>query len=410
LSARSPQSNGFLVSLQRIVIIRNFKHLQKQTNAATQFEHKIEQTLPKSHVRNVESIGYEGAVGGLGATEDLVVLAPGQVLFEQGDPGGDLFFIQSGEVQIYRTSDLHEVTLATMVTGEIIGIMTCMSNEPRMASARAVTDAVVKRVRHENIQKLMGDLPPWMKIVMKDFTNRLAQMNKSYSVSILEVRELKVNQITKLYTATQIASCLANLAPLIKVSIDEVPGVFLEDAAEKIQDFLNRPKEEVVEILDIFADAGIIRIEKDAERKRNFTTVANCESLRNFTAWVRQSKSGATKKLLAVNFSNKEARVLSGLVKFARKMNLNLKGNVSINLSDLEKSLEKAVGQKFEVEALEQASKHKLLSLQGADETRKVTFVPIELSRTMAHLTAYKKLMQLQLKSESSGTKSSQAA
>jgi CRP-like cAMP-binding protein len=345
-----------------------------------------------------------------GQLEEMIGLMPGQVLFEQGDPGGDLYFIQSGEIEIYRTNNLHEIQLASMVAGEIIGIMTCMTNEPRMASARAIQETVVKRVRHENIQKLIGDLPPWMKIVMKDFTNRLGQMNKNYSTSIMEVRELRQNQLTKLHTATQVAAALANLAPLIKVKIDEIEGVFIDDVIDRLEEFLNRPKEEIKDIIDIFTDSGMIKAEKEPERKRTYTTVTNCQSLKNFCTWVGQAKSGNTKKILHTNFSNKEFRVLSSLVRYARKIGLNLKAAVKIELESLEKSMEAAVGQKFEADAIEQAAKVKLIAIIGTGPECKISFVPIELSRTMAHLLAYKKLEQLQEKSEKEGAKRKSAA
>ncbi len=346
----------------------------------------------------------------IGQSEEVLALMPGQVLFQQGDPGGDLFFIQDGEIEIFRSANMQDVVLATMRVGEIIGIMTCMTNEPRMASARATKASIVKRVRHENVQKLIGNLPPWMKVVLKDFTSRLAQMNKNYAASIVEIKHLGQTQITKLYSATQIAATLASVAPLIKVKIDEAEGVYLEEITDKLEEFTLRPKEEIAEILDIFIEAGMIKGEKEIERKRTYITLANCQSVKNFSTWVAQAKSGQNKKLLQANFSNKEYRILSSIVRFARKLNLNLKSTVKIAVSDLDKSLEKTVGQKFEMGGIEQAVKLKLVSISGEGPARMVAFVPIELSRTMAHIMAYKKLEQLQVKADSEAAKKKGAA
>jgi hypothetical protein len=59
---------------------------------------------------------------------------------------------------------------------------------------------------------------------------------------------------------------------------------------------------------------------------------------------------------------------------------------------------------------LDQAVKFKLVAIEGTGPARKVTFVPIELSRTMAHLVAYKKLEQLQEKSDEDIAKKKGAA
>ena len=342
--------------------------------------------------------------------DEVLTLRPGQVLFEQGDPGGDLYFIQAGKIEIYRTNNQNEIPLAIMAAGEIIGIMTCTTNDPRMASARATEESVVKRIHHDNIQKMMGNLPPWMKIIMKDFTNRLSQMNKNYSNSIMTIKTLNVNQITKLYTGTQVAATLANLAPLVKVKIDEVDGVYIEEIIDRIVEFLNRPKDEIKDIMDIFADSGMIKVSKEPERKRSYITVANCQSLKNFCTWILQAKSGQTRKILNTTFSNRERRTITSLVRFAVKIGLKVESSVKIGISDLEQSMEKSIGQKFEFDAIEQAIKLKLLTLEGVGPDRKICFVPLELSRTMAHLIAYKKLNQLQMKSDQERTINKNAA
>jgi hypothetical protein len=91
-------------------------------------------------------------------------------------------------------------------------------------------------------------------------------------------------------------------------------------------------------------------------------------------------------------------------------MGLDLKSTVNISVVDLEKSMEKSVGQKFEAASLDQAEQSKMLSITGEGPQRKVVFVPSELSRTMAHLMAYRKLEQLQSHSEQESIRHSGAA
>jgi len=334
-------------------------------------------------------------------TEETLALMKGQILFEQGDPGGDLYFIENGVIEIYRTEGMKEIRLSTMSVGEVIGIMTCMTNEPRMASARAISETVVKRVNHQNIKSLVGKLPSWMVTVLKDFTLRLSQMNKSYSTSVASIKELKKQQISKIYTASQVACAIGTTSDFLKIEVDEVPSVYLETATETLSQILNRDESEISDIIAIFVDSGMIRTQVDRNKGgKTYTTVKNCKSLKNFSDWTATSELAKTKKLLKATFSNKELRILTALVRFARKLELNIKSKVSLHEKDLIKSMEKTVGQKFNSESVKQAAKLKMIEIEGKGKDTKYSFVPIELSRMITHLGVHKKLSRLQTKED----------
>src|SRR5690606_30589350 len=103
--------------------------------------------------------------------------SPGEIIFQKGEIGGDLLLIEKGSVEIFTHQNHQEVVLTEMKEGEIIGVMTCLTAEPRMASARAKTEAILKKVPHASIKKVLNGLPKWMAIVLKEFTIRLSEMN-----------------------------------------------------------------------------------------------------------------------------------------------------------------------------------------------------------------------------------------
>ena len=102
----------------------------------------------------------------------------GEVLFKEGDVGGDLYVIRSGRVRVYRERNNLEVMLADVGPGEVIGTMTLLNNEPRTASVRALepVEAVVRSasVFASNIK----DLPKWAVAVLKDLTARVKNANE----------------------------------------------------------------------------------------------------------------------------------------------------------------------------------------------------------------------------------------
>jgi CRP/FNR family cyclic AMP-dependent transcriptional regulator len=59
----------------------------------------------------------------------------GHVLFREGEPGGEMFVVQSGKVNITKKVRETEKILATLGAGEFFGEMAILNNKPRSAGA-----------------------------------------------------------------------------------------------------------------------------------------------------------------------------------------------------------------------------------------------------------------------------------
>jgi len=65
----------------------------------------------------------------------------GEVLFQDGEPGGEMYVIQSGRVRICKQVRDIEKTLATLGPGEFFGEMAILNEKPRSATAIVEEDA-----------------------------------------------------------------------------------------------------------------------------------------------------------------------------------------------------------------------------------------------------------------------------
>ena len=92
----------------------------------------------------------------------------GEILFREGDPGGDIFIIKAGEVKVYQDRNGQEVQLAQLGQGELLGAMTATTRTPRTASVKALTQVTVTIIQNQDVEKLLKDMPPWAKILLKD--------------------------------------------------------------------------------------------------------------------------------------------------------------------------------------------------------------------------------------------------
>lgn len=66
--------------------------------------------------------------------------AKGAVLFKEGEPGKEMYVVQSGKVNITKTVRDTEKVLATLGPGEFFGEMSILNNKPRSAGAVMAED------------------------------------------------------------------------------------------------------------------------------------------------------------------------------------------------------------------------------------------------------------------------------
>ncbi len=82
----------------------------------------------------------------------------GELIFKEGEFGEVAFLVVSGEVEIFRSSGNQERVLATVGRGEIIGEMSLIDSQPRVASARALSDTQVSLISRNSLQKRLDRL------------------------------------------------------------------------------------------------------------------------------------------------------------------------------------------------------------------------------------------------------------
>ena len=106
-------------------------------------------------------------------TETRLVRAGG-VIFREGEPADELFVIKSGYVRIV----VGNKTVADLAPDTIFGEMALIDNEPRSASATALTDVELVPVSEKQFLFLVSQTPNFALKVMRTLAKRLRSMNK----------------------------------------------------------------------------------------------------------------------------------------------------------------------------------------------------------------------------------------
>jgi CRP/FNR family cyclic AMP-dependent transcriptional regulator len=138
-------------------------------------------------------------------------LKANECLFWIGDRGEEFYIIQQGEIRItFPDHSGREITLATLEAGDFLGELALLDGEPRSATARAASDAVVLGLGQEDFHRFIREHPDaaihMMKILgrrQRDTVDRLRGIRNVNEV--IEERATHWNRV-----ASAIASAAAS--------------------------------------------------------------------------------------------------------------------------------------------------------------------------------------------------------
>jgi len=100
----------------------------------------------------------------------------GSTIFREGDEANELFVIKSGKVRI----QIGNRTLTELEPDSIFGEMALIDNEPRSATAIAVTDVELVPVGEKQFLFLVSQTPYFALKVMRVLVQRLRATNKTF--------------------------------------------------------------------------------------------------------------------------------------------------------------------------------------------------------------------------------------
>jgi CRP-like cAMP-binding protein len=87
------------------------------------------------------------------------VYPKGSLLFTEGEPGNELYIIQSGSVKISKIMDNQEIVLAVLKTGDILGEMALLEDKPRTATAEVIEECTAVALNRANFEEKIRTNP-----------------------------------------------------------------------------------------------------------------------------------------------------------------------------------------------------------------------------------------------------------
>ncbi len=110
----------------------------------------------------------------------------GDIVFEDGAKGQEMYIILEGEVQVHKRVSGRDVLIAALGKGEIFGEMALLEDLPRSAEVRvktscsllSITAANLERLRQESVSTALK----LMDVMLIELSHRIREANKSMEI------------------------------------------------------------------------------------------------------------------------------------------------------------------------------------------------------------------------------------
>lgn len=107
----------------------------------------------------------------------------GHYLLRRGEPGGDIYLVQDGSLEVVDRRASPEVILAVLHPGAVVGEMAFLDDSPRSADVRAADSVTVRRWAKEDLRQLLHRQPilaaQFYEGVAREAADRMRALNTS---------------------------------------------------------------------------------------------------------------------------------------------------------------------------------------------------------------------------------------
>jgi len=159
----------------------------------------------------------------------------GHVLFRDGEPGREMYVVQSGRVNITKAVRASEMVLATLGPGEFFGEMAILSNKPRSAGAVMADDGRLLVIDPKNFEAMIRGNGEIAARLIKKLSDRLQEADEQ--IENLMLRDPMSRVVHNLVRGAQRRGKASPNGVVLNVNLLELPsrmGLKAEEVQEAV--------------------------------------------------------------------------------------------------------------------------------------------------------------------------------
>jgi CRP-like cAMP-binding protein len=295
-------------------------------------------------------------------------LASGDVLFREGDPSDAMYVIKSGRLAITKCKGSGEIILAEKKSGEMLGEMAFFDNKPRSAGAKALQETEVIALPFSALYAQFKTFPEWLKAMVKTANSHLREAN--LRIKNLEQAQADDAEMFPPHLITRLCAIIALVGFKCGEKSDEglvIPQNVLRNYCIQI---FQQPTNKLEKLMDVLSAMGHMKLEDIGEGRKKITLL-NHQLLVEFTDWY--NKYLFTEEGKRITVEDKELTPIKALLFYGQKLTPDDKGQVTVNLTDMQNNSMKDLGVLFSVNDADPLAEKGLTEEKQSGENNSLT-------------------------------------
>ncbi len=268
----------------------------------------------------------------------------GQYLFREGDAPDAMYVLKSGKLVVVKTKQNSEIILAELGPGAMVGEMAFFDNKPRSASVKATKDAEVIALPYKALHAQFSQFPEWTKAIMRTVNNSLRTANAR--IKALEKGE-ESDEMFPPHAITKLISILNFVGS--RYGKVEAGGLLVHSGL--LRDYTIQVFQEAThkmqKLMTTLMGLGYMKVEDLGEGKQQIT-ILKPDFLFQFVEWYNIWLFKKDEDKIIVK--EEQLPLLAGVLHFARKTPRNEKGQVLVNLTQMQAASMEELGRLIKME------------------------------------------------------------
>jgi CRP-like cAMP-binding protein len=218
-----------------------------------------------------------------GGTEAPVqqIFKAGEVVFEEGLQGKDMYLIQEGKIGVFKNTPKGRLPISVVGAGGILGEQSFFGSHVRSATAIAVESTRTVIFNQKAIQQVMASIPPWLYAMLKEIVTRLHDVQRRVDRCAVKDQERALIHIILL------------LLPQHGDGDGKTARIDLSALLQDAELISRLQEKEVLVIVSRLEKKGLLGIEKRGEAGGNCIVVRDLEALSLYNEYLLLKSRGA---------------------------------------------------------------------------------------------------------------------